>query len=54
MGVMPPTLKGYSVEPENNEEALCNMMEYAVVRGVSAVLPFLALSSTMQESFAVA
>ena len=31
VGVLPPTLKGYNIEPENNEEALCNMMEYAVV-----------------------
>jgi F0F1-type ATP synthase gamma subunit len=30
VGVMPGPLKGYAVEPENNEEALVNMQEYAI------------------------
>jgi len=30
VGVLPPTLKGYDIEPENNEETLSNMMEFAV------------------------
>lgn len=30
VGVLPASLKGYDIEPENNEEALVNMQEYAV------------------------
>jgi F-type H+-transporting ATPase subunit gamma len=29
VGVLPPKLSGYSVEPENNEETLINLQEYA-------------------------
>ncbi|KAA0154773.1 hypothetical protein FNF29_02302 [Cafeteria roenbergensis] len=30
VGVMPARFEGYDVEPENNEEALVNLMEYAI------------------------
>jgi hypothetical protein len=32
VGVLPPKLAGYEIEPENNEETLANMTEFAVVR----------------------
>jgi len=38
VGVLPPTLKGYNIEPENNEEALTNMMEYAVAGVLYTIL----------------
>lgn len=38
VGVLPPTLSGYEVEPENNEEALTNMMEYAVAGLVYSIM----------------
>ena len=34
VGVMPGTFKGYDVEPENNEEALVNMQEYAIASSI--------------------
>jgi F-type H+-transporting ATPase subunit gamma len=34
VGIMPPSFKGYDVEPSNNEEALVNMMEFAVAGGL--------------------
>lgn len=38
VGVLPPKLDGYEIEPENNEEALSNMMEYSVAGIVYAVM----------------
>jgi ATP synthase F1 gamma subunit len=34
VGVLPPSLKGYDIEPENNEETLVNMQEYAVASAI--------------------
>ena len=34
VGVMPSSFKGYDVEPENNEEALVNMQEYAIASSI--------------------
>jgi len=34
VGVLPPALKGYDIEPDNNEEALVNMQEYAIASAV--------------------
>jgi ATP synthase F1 gamma subunit len=33
VGILPERFKGYDVEPENNEEVLVNLMEYAVGGG---------------------
>jgi len=30
VGILPPKLSGYGIEPENNEESLANMAEFAV------------------------
>jgi hypothetical protein len=38
VGVLPPKLAGYEIEPENNEETLANMTEFAVVRPFNLTL----------------
>jgi F-type H+-transporting ATPase subunit gamma len=46
VGVLPPALKGFAVEPENNEETLVNMQEYAI----AAALYYVMLETTACET----
>jgi ATP synthase F1 gamma subunit len=46
VGVLPPSLKGYDIEPDNNEETLVNMQEYAV----ASALYFAMLETTACET----
>jgi ATP synthase F1 gamma subunit len=45
VGQLPDSLKGYGIEPENNEEALQNLMEY----GVASSLFYVMLESSVCE-----
>jgi ATP synthase F1 gamma subunit len=50
VGVLPPSLKGYDIEPDNNEETLVNMQEYAV----ASALYFAMLETTACEASSTA
>jgi hypothetical protein len=52
VGVLPPTLKGYDIEPENNEETLSNMMEFAVVSLLLLLLCELLVTSALRSALA--